>query len=193
MIRIREARDIYPIIMADKNYGLAVNERMMWFLENGEASSMAEIDDVIRLYALQEESELLGIVLAPDPDDATCANCKWEVRGRASQGVFRCSDCDSEMDTGIILKDDVEFVERSFVYIHEGDHLPEMTMPDGHISFLHFSIRDHDLDLTTEFMIREDLINNTEIKNIINPHVTDVYNEEWEQRYHDSLKKDKEG
>jgi hypothetical protein len=77
------------------------------------------------------------------------------------------------------LNDNIEYIERSFIYITENNNII------NHISFLHFNFFNQDLDLTKEYIIREDLINNQLYKDIINPHVDNVYNEDWEKKHHE--------
>lgn len=84
------------------------------------------------------------------------------------------------------INDEVEFVERSFVYFtnDNGDIV-------DHKSFLHFNFLDQDFDRSDEYVIQEDLITNKEYLEAILPHVDDVYNEQWEKDYHASRLIDK--
>jgi hypothetical protein len=105
-------------------------------------------DDIVELYALDSESELIANVIIEEN-----------------------------------LDDNIEFVERRFVYFtgmgEEGAEVKYF------IPILYFSKRIQELDKSIFYIIGEELILDEGFKNIIEPHIENVYNEPWEKQYHE--------
>jgi hypothetical protein len=89
-----------------------------------------------------------------------------------------------ELENLIIIKDNlddnIEYIERSFIYLTD-----EEKNVTNHVSFIHFMFYNQDTDMSKEYIIKEDMITNEDYIKIIGPHVQDVYNEVWEQQYHE--------